>query len=325
MGLANYLKNRQPLVTKSFSYGLTHDQLAHSYLLSGEAGTPLKETALFLAKSIICDHPNPLADEECVTCQRIDRDEYPDFVFLDGEEDSIKKEEIRDTVNLFQKTPLERKGVMIYVIHLVENMTVEAVNSLLKFLEEPSPWTYAILTTQNEDKVLPTIVSRCEKLRLVLTPRKEVYEEALSLGVSQQDAEILSSFYNDGSLLRDASEKEDYRKIKVATENAVGALGSSFNFARYIFEKEVAPLLTTKQSGRFFFDLLSLFFQDIVAYKAGNPITLTSYDKIIAAAAKKLPHVESSLLSIMTLRGEIELNIRIGLILAHLVNVLTKE
>lgn len=325
MSLASYLKNRQPLVTKSFSYGLTHDQLAHAYLLSGEAGTPLKETAIFLAKSIICDHPNPFADEECVTCQRIDHDEYPDFVFLNGEEESIKKEEVRDTVNLFQRTPLERKGVMIYVIHLVENMTPEAVNSLLKFLEEPSSSTYAILTTQNEDKVLPTILSRCEKLRLILTPRKEVLEEALSLGVTLEDAEILSHFHNDGALLKQASESEDYQKMKYALVDAVEALARSPHFARFVMEKDVAPLLSSKASARFFFDLLTLFFRDIVALNSGNPIALTSYDRIIDEAAKKLPHVDASLLSIMTLRGEIELNIKIGLILTHLVTVLTQE
>lgn len=325
MSLSGYLKNRQPLVTKSFSYGLTHDQLAHSYLLTGEAGTPLKETALFLAKSILCDHPDPFACEECITCQRIDHDEYPDFVFLNGEEDSIKKEEVRETLNLFQKTPLERKGVMIYVIHLVENMTPEAVNSLLKFLEEPSTSTYAILTTQNEDKVLPTIVSRCERLRLILTPRDEVLQEALTIGVGKEDAELLSYFQNDASLLQEESVKESFQKMKIAVTDAVDALSRSPHFARYVFEKDVTPLLSSKASARFFFDLLTLFFRDMVAYKAGNPIALTSYDKIIAEAAKKLPHLESSLLSIMTLRGEIELNIRIGLILSHLVNVLTKE
>ena len=325
MSLSQYLKTRQPLVTKSFSYGLTHDQLAHAYLLAGEAGTPLKETAIFLAKSIICDHPNPFADEECVTCQRIDHGEYPDFVLLDGSEDSIKKDEVRDTLNLFQKTPLERKGVMIYVIHLVENMTLEAVNSLLKFLEEPSPYTYAILTTQNEDKVLPTIVSRCEKLRLILTPRKEVLEEALAIGVEKEDAEILSYFHNDASLLQKAAGEESYQKMKVALTNAIDALSRSPHFARFIFETEIAPLLSSKASARFFFDLLTLFFRDIVASHAGNPTALTSYDRIIAEAAKKLPHLDASLLAIMTMRGEIELNIKISLILTHLVKVLTQE
>lgn len=325
MSISGYLKQKQPLVTRSFSYALTHDQLAHAYLLTGEAGTPLKQTALFLAKSILCDHPDPFADEECFTCQRIDHDEYPDFVFLDGEEESIKKDEIKETVSLFNKTPLERKGVMIYVIHLVENMTPEAVNSLLKFLEEPNDYTYAILTTQNEDRVLPTIISRCEKLRLVLTPRKEVVQEALALGVAKEDAEILSHFDNDASLLLARSQDEEYQKMKIALVNAFDALSVSKNFARYIFEHDVNAVLTTKAKARFFFDALTLFFRDALAAKGGNPIALTSYDKIIATAAQKLPHLDSSLLTIMTLRGEIELNIRIGLILSHLVNVLTKE
>ncbi len=325
MSVASYLKTRQPLVTKTFSYALTHDQLAHAYLLSGEAGTPLKETAIFLAKSILCDHPNPFADEECNICQRVSRDEYPDFVFLNGEEESIKKEEVQDTVTLFQRTPLERKGVMIYVIHLVENMTTEAVNSLLKFLEEPGPSTFAFLTTQNEDKVLPTILSRCEKLRLVLTPRNEVLEEAIAFGVSHEDAEILSYFHNDASLLKAASESENYQKMKGVFLDSVDALIRSPNYARYVFEHDVAPLTATKASARFFFDLLALFFRDVVSTKSGHPIALSSYAKMVREASKKLPHVENSLLAIMTLRGEIETNIRVTLLLTHLVNVLTKE
>ncbi|MCR5348775.1 MAG: DNA polymerase III subunit [Bacilli bacterium] len=325
MSLSRYLLQKQPFVTKSFCYALSHDQLSHAYLLFGEHGTPLKETALFLAQTILCDHPNPLADEECIMCQRFVSNNYPDFIFLDGEEESIKKDEVRETLTLFQNTPLERKGIMVYVIHLVENMTVEAVNALLKFLEEPNDYTYAILTTQNEDKVLPTIISRCEKLRLVLTPRSEVLQEALSLGVSQEDAEILSCFYNSGEILKTVAAKDSYQKMKTSLVNGLDALSRAPNFGRYIFEKEITPLLGNKADALFFFDMLTQFFRDIVAKKAGNPISLGSYDTIIAEAAEKLPHVESSLLSIMTLRGEIGLNIRIGLILAHLVNILTKE
>ena len=325
MSIASYIKDRQPLVSKSFGYALSHDQLAHAYLLTGEAGTPLKETAVYLAKSILCDHPNPLADEECVLCQRIERGEYPDYVFLSGEEETIHKEDVRDTINLFMRTPLERKGGMVYGIHLVENMTPEAVNSLLKFLEEPNDYTYAILTTQNEEKVLPTIISRCEKLRLILTPRNEVLEEALGLGVAKEDAEILSFFHNDPSLLQAAAAEEGYQKMKIALTDALDALVRSRNYAYYVFEHDVTPLLNTKASARFFFDLLALFFRDIISCKRGHPIVLTSYAKIIDEAAKKLPHLEDSLLSVMTLRGEIELNIRVGLILTHLANILTKE
>ena len=66
-------------------------------------------------------------------------------------------------------------------------------------------------------------------------------------------------------------------------------------------EKDVTPLLNDKPSARFYFDMLSLAFQDIVAAKNGQPIKLASYANIIKDLAKKLPHVESSLLAIMSL------------------------
>ena len=180
MPLAAYIKNKQPLVYRVFSNALQSGKLAHAYLLLGETGTPLKETAIYLAKSILCDYPDPLADEKCIVCQRIELDEYPDFVFYDGEEGTVKKGDVSSLTALFSQTPLEAKGIMVYVINHVENMTAEAANSLLKFLEEPPANTYAILTSQNEAKVLPTIASRCEKMRLLLSSRKEVIEEALS-------------------------------------------------------------------------------------------------------------------------------------------------
>lgn len=325
MSFGQYLLDKQPLLSRPFSYALTHDQLAHAYLVVGESGTPLKETALTMAKSILCDHPHPFADEECIICQRIDRDEYPDFVFLNGEEATIKIQEVRDLLTLFSQTPLETKGIMVYVIHLVENMTPETVNALLKFLEEPISKTYAILTTQNEDKVLPTILSRCEKLRLVLTPRQEVLNEALSDGVETKDAEILSCLLGSGALIKAKAADETYQKFKDAAVNTLDALIRSTSFARFTVETEVAPLLTTKPAARLYFDILALLFQDVVATASGNPLRLPSYAKITTDAAKQLPHVETSLLEIMTLRGEAESNLRINLILVHLVRRICKE
>ena len=325
MKIKGYIENKQPLLFRTFSNALAHDHLAHAYLIVGEAGTPLKETALYLAKSILCDHPCPLADEECLTCRRIDKQEYPDVVVLDGEVGSIKKDQVEEVVSNFQRTALESKGIMIYIIHQVENMTVEAVNSLLKFLEEPTPGTYAILTSQNEAKVLPTIISRCESMRLLLLPREEVVKDALDLGTAPEDADILANFYNDGQMIKDEAASEDYQNAKSAFVDELDALNQNASMARYVMEKDVTPLLNDKPSARFYFDMLSLAFQDIVDAKNGQPIKLASYANIIKDLAKKLPHVESSLLAIMTLRSQIELNLNISLLLGHLVNTITKE
>jgi DNA polymerase-3 subunit delta' len=325
MKIKGYIENKQPLLFRTFSNALNNDRLAHAYLVIGEAGTPLKETALYLAESILCDHPNPLADEECLTCRRIQKEEYPDVVLLDGSEGTIKKDQVETIVANFQKTALESKGIMVYIIHQVENMTVEAVNSLLKFLEEPASDTYAILTCQNEAKVLPTIISRCETLRLLLLPREEVIKEAVSLGAKQEDAEILSNFYNDGQMIKDEADSDDFQKAKTGFVDELDALNQNPSMARYVMEKTVTPLLNDKPSARFYFDMLSIAFQDIVSAKIGNPIKLSAYANIISDLAKKLPHVESSLLAIMTLRSQIELNLNTGLLLSHLVVVITKE
>ena len=71
MKLKSYLPAKQPLVYRTFQYALQTGRLAHAYLLVGEAGTPLKETAIYLAKTLLCDNPSPLADEACRTCSRM--------------------------------------------------------------------------------------------------------------------------------------------------------------------------------------------------------------------------------------------------------------
>ena len=157
MQVGKYLQEHQPVIYKTFLNALQNDKLSHAYLLVGNKGTPLFEVAKFLAKSILCDDPSPLACNNCISCLRIDDNNYPDFILIDGSKESIKKGDIGDIESKFEKTAFETKGKMIYVLHLIENMTEEAINSILKFLEEPKPNVYAFLTTNNENKILPTI------------------------------------------------------------------------------------------------------------------------------------------------------------------------
>ena len=325
MEVRPYLEKNQPLVWRTFCNALKNNRVGHAYLLLGEAGIPLRQVAVYLAKSLLCNHPDPLADESCVICRRIDKEEYPDYVFFDGAESSIKKDDVTSVTALFSQSALEEKGIMVYVINEVENMTPDAANSLLKFLEEPTENTYAILTSKNEARVLPTIVSRCESIRLLLAPRGQVIKDAVAAGASIDDAEMLSYFYNSGDLVAEEAATDEYQDAKSVFMPFLDALADNPGLARFVVQKDVTPALNGKPSLRFFFDMLTVVFQDVVAKKTGSPISLGSYDRIISDLADKLPHVESSLLSVMTLRGEIETNINGGLLLSHLVSVITKE
>ena len=102
MQINNYLKIYQPVIYQTFSNALINDQLSHAYLIYGQVGTPLFEIALFLAKSILCDSPNPLACDSCLTCLRIDDGNYSDFIVFDGSKSTIKKENVATIESAFE-------------------------------------------------------------------------------------------------------------------------------------------------------------------------------------------------------------------------------
>jgi DNA polymerase-3 subunit delta' len=161
----------------------------------------------------------------CLTCTRIDHRTYSDFLLLDGEENTIKKEDVQEVLGDFSKTPLEEKGIMVYIIHLVENMTVEAVNSLLKFLEEPDP--EYLRHPHNRERSAPSSDHR-EPLRKhadALGPADEVIADAISLGVEKKDAELLSYFCNNGELIAIEAKEDGYANAKKAFEASLNALG----------------------------------------------------------------------------------------------------
>lgn len=327
--IGEYLKKHQPVVFESFKNAFQNGRLVHAYLLSGESGTPLKETAIYLAKTLLCDSPNPLADEECRTCKRVDGGHYPDLFVFDGANGSIKKKDVEGILDNFQKNALDKKGIMIYVINQVENVTEEAVNSLLKFLEEPGKNTYAFLTTQNETKVLPTIISRCVRLRMFLLPRKDVIEESIAIGVEPIDAEVLSYFSNGPELVKESVDSDYYIVAKEAFSIALNALAKGRDEAIFAFETSIIPLFSrgnnNKEKARFFFDMLSLAFKDLVSKKNNQPYILSSYATLLDELVVKLPHIEDSLVEIMKDRGQLDLNINPGILIEHLANYLTKE
>lgn len=331
MQIGKYLQNYQPVIYQTFVNSLKNKTLSHAYLLVGNPGTPLFDTAKYLAKSIICDDPSPLACDNCITCLRYESDNYPDAIFLDGSLGTIKKEDVLNIESRFDKTALDKKGVMIYVINLVENMTIDAVNSMLKFLEEPGAEIYAFLTTNNENNVLPTIISRCQTLYLKSRNRQDVIDEALDLNVKSDDAELLSYFYNDGEkifelLNNDTEEKEDYLLAKELLFNLLSAyVKEGKEEAIYFTEKELVTAIKDKVSMRYFIDMLTQVFEDLVNLSSNREIILKSYATILNDLLNKLPHINETLVELLKERNLVNVNVNIALQLDHLINYITKE
>lgn len=330
MQVGTYLKKHQPIIYQTFLNSFNAKKLSHAYLISGNPGTPLLEVTKYFAKSILCDDPDPLACNSCITCLRIDDENYPDFIVIDGSKGRIKKEEVSDIESQFEKTAFESKGIMVYILHLVENMTIEAVNSILKFLEEPGSEIYAFLTTNNETGILPTIISRCQVLRLKQIDRQEVIDSAIALGVEQSDAELLSYFYNDPELiqesLEDSDDKDNYLDAKKALEEFLESLkDDDYRASIYYAQTYIVSQVKTLPEARFFFDMLGQVFEDILNIKHNKQPILLSYDTILRELSVKLPHIEESLLEILKDRNLLNMNVNVSLLIDNLILKIVKE
>lgn len=319
MKVAKYLKESQPIVFQTFYNALSSSHLSHAYLLVGEQGTPLLESALYLAKSIVCDNPNPLACEECLTCLRIDEGNYADIIVIDGMKSSIKKDDIKLIESQFKTSSIEKKGKMIYIINHIENMMVEAINSLLKFLEEPHENIIAFLTCENENRVLPTIVSRTQVLHFKSINKAKIKQSALELNIEPIDVELLCNFFNNAELIKQKVDDKDYQNAKSAILTTIDAINNEpVSLAK--IHTSVFPNVKTKESARYYLDMLSIIFKDLLSLTNNGEININSLESELKNLTKHLTHIEQSLLLILTSRGQIEMNINISLLLDHVLN-----
>ena len=332
MQVGKYLEENQPVIYKTFVNSLKRNQLSHAYLLIGNPGTPLLDVAKYLAKTLLCDDPTPFACNSCITCLRVDDDNYPDFILFNGEEGTIKKEAVVSIESQFEKKAFEAKGIRIYILHLVENMTVDAVNSLLKFLEEPDSNVYAFLTTNNEGLVLPTIVSRCQNLYLKSIDRKLVIKEAISYGVENLDAQFLSFFYNEPNLIHElvtANENKEKYEDYVTARDGILSIVDSLTFGKkeltYVMQREITPKIKSKESMRFFLDMLSQVFEDIIGIQVNKEIILKEISAQLNEASKNIKNPSNILTEILKIRSTLALNVNIALTIDHLSFVITKE
>ena len=330
MQVEKYLKKYQPVIYQTFVNSLTKGQLSHAYLLSGSNGCPLLDIAKFFAKSILCDDPSPLACNSCITCLRVDDDNYPDFFVFDGSKATIKKDAVTTIESSFEKKAFENKGIRIYILHLIENMTIEAINSILKFLEEPGQQIYAFLTTNNENSVLPTIISRCQVLRMKLIDKQIVIDDAVNEGVDKKDAELLSYFYNDGELIKEIIDNEEentaFFTAKKCFEEVIQVMSEEEkDTINYFVESNISNQIKSKESCRYFINMLVMAFEDMIAIENGKNPFLESYATILNNLTQKLSHLSESLIELLKCASVINTNVNITLLIDHVFYIITKE
>lgn len=268
------LREQQPVVYHTLRNALENDRLAHAYMFSGPSGTPKKETAYLLAQSLVCGQTG-FACETCDTCERIIHNEYADMIYLDGTSVSIKKDDILKLQHAFAKTGLEKTGKKIYVLDHAENATPDALSSLLKFLEEPGSDMIAILIVEQLDRVLPTIISRCQNIPFTALSAAQCYE-AVQEELEAMDAYLLSNMIRQKSEIMEAAESEDYQHARFLMKGMLERYLSSPYDALLFLQVEGFPAKQKKygkQAMLYLIDMLSIFFKDSLRNSRKQPDT----------------------------------------------------
>jgi DNA polymerase III subunit delta' len=275
------LEARQPVVSRVLYNALKHKQASHAYLFTGPKGTRMLEAALLYAQALVCPHRNPWPCERCEVCERIAHRQFTDLVILDGSQSTIKKEAVLALQEQFAKTALESYGKKIYVVNGAENATPEALNSLLKFLEEPSGNdTYAVLISEHPEALLETIVSRCQVLAFKPQSRQDLMDEAGPDG-DPYEMHLLTQLVNNVEGMKELRANEEF---KMALDH-FGAFIDEYARAPYRGELYLqTQLLAKKKDGErtkdaaaldrlrltYFFKIGMLFFKDML-FHDGTP------------------------------------------------------
>ena len=203
MGFDGLLGNER--LRSNLRRSLDNGHISHFYLISGPRGSGRHTLAQLLAAGILCEEKNRPC-MQCVACRKVMSGLHPDFITVDDpEKKTVSVNLVRQARSDIYVHPNEGSH-KIYLLPRAQDLGIEGQNALLKVLEEPPKYGVFILLTDNPEKLLPTVRSRCTPLQLLpLSP--QLLKRELTTAFPKADADSIdAAIARSGGFLGQAKE-----------------------------------------------------------------------------------------------------------------------
>lgn len=258
MLLRDKVKLHNPTAYQIIKNAITSNKVSHAFLFAAPKHVLIEDEPLFLIQSLLSEDPfngDKLRNVEA----------YLDLTVIDGSQELIKKEQVTLAAEKLQETPFETFGKKILYIKNLENANSQSLNSLLKFIEEPTKDTYIVMTTNNISQVLPTIRSRSQVLTLKPKSLDKFAAELMENKVTRQEALILSKITHSVPEALTVYRDKFYLTVEEVLDVLDDALRDRNAFYTHLDKK------LTKKNFVIYLNVINTFFNDVWKFQEAMP------------------------------------------------------
>ena len=271
-------KTGQERIRSILRAAVKNRSLSHAYIMSGPRGSGKRDMALWLAQAVYCESFQEEPCGECAECRKVLHGNHPDFLWTKPDGASVKIEQIRDLQKEFSYRSAQARK-KIYVIEQADRMTVQAANSLLKFLEEPSADVLALLLTENGQALLPTIQSRSQWLSFVPENPETMASALIAEGIAASLARTAVRLAAGLPAARELAQAEWFAEarttmVQLAKETLTRYPAALLTVQQKLVKGELAERLDTV------LDLWLLFLRDMIQLQCGRREQLVFADQV---------------------------------------------
>jgi DNA polymerase-3 subunit delta' len=305
----------QDKVLSLLDYSLETNAIAHAYLVAGPRHVGKGTLAFNLAQALNCDSPEPPCGQ-CRSCQRILEGKHADVIPLGlDSKTEIGIDDIRGLQRLANLPPYEGK-YKVFIIDDAEYLSTEAANSLLKILEEPPQRVVWLLLAAEEEHLLPTIISRCQRLELKPVPSEQVQETLVnSYNIEANRAKLLAQLCHGrfGWALSALANDDIFEQRSQRIDRLVSLLTTSLG-QRFAYAQELASQFgQNRRAGAEIIETWFDWWRDLMLIKGGcqEAIINVDYEKALEEQARglSLSDINGFLSNLCLLQEEISKNV----------------